>query len=208
MSFGILGQKLGMTRVFNEAGQSVPVTVIAAGPCPVVDVRTPEKNGYSAILLGFGERKAHKVTKPMKGIYDRSGVTPCRWLREFRFEKAVEYAVGQTVDVAAFADGERVSVTGTSKGKGFAGVMKRYNFGGLQATHGVSVSHRKPCSSGASSYPSHIFKGKTMPGHMGNVRVTIKNLTVVAVDKEQNLLLIKGAVPGAKNGLVLVHKQG
>ena len=208
MSLGILGQKLGMTRVFNEAGQAVPVTVIVAGPCPVVDVRTPEKNGYSAVLLGYGERKASRVTKPMKGVFDRSGVTPCRWLREFRIENSAEYKVGQTVDVAVFAEGEAVSVTGTSKGKGFAGVMKRWNFGGLQASHGVSVSHRKPASSGATSYPSHVFKGKTMPGHLGNERVTIKNLTVVAVDKENNLLLIKGAVPGAKNGLVLVRKQG
>ena len=208
MSLGILGQKLGMTRVFNEAGQSVPVTVIAAGPCPVVDVRTPEKNGYSAIRLGLGERKPHKVTKPLQGMYDRCGVRPCRWLREFRIENSAEYKAGQIVDVAVFAEGETVSVTGTSKGKGFAGVMKRWNFGGLQASHGVSVSHRKPASSGASSYPSHIFKGKAMPGHLGNERVTIKNLTVVAVDKENNLLLIKGAVPGAKNGLVLIHKQG
>ena len=208
MSLGILGQKLGMTRIFNEAGQSVPVTVVAAGPCPVVEVRTPEKNGYSAVLLGFGERKAHKVTKPMKGQFERAGVAPCRWLREFRIDNAADYKVGSTIDVTVFAEGEAVSVTGTSKGKGFAGVMKRYNFGGLQATHGVSVSHRKPASSGASSYPSHVFKGKTMPGQMGNERVTVKNLTVVAVDKENNLLLIKGAVPGAKNGLVLVRKQG
>lgn len=208
MSFGILGQKLGMTRVFNEDGQAVPVTVVVAGPCPVVDVRTPEKNGYSAVVLGFGERKAAKVIKPVKGQYDRAGVAPCRWLREFRFDGAAEYKVGSIVSVDIFAQGEVVSVTGTSKGKGFAGVMKRYNFGGLQASHGVSVSHRKPASSGASSYPSHVFKGKTMPGQMGNERVTIKNLTIVAVDKENNLLLIKGAVPGAKNGLVLVHKQG
>ncbi|MGN0838294.1 MAG: 50S ribosomal protein L3 [Pyramidobacter sp.] len=207
MSLGILGQKLGMTRIFDDDGKSVPVTVIAAGPCPVVDVRTPEKNGYSAILLGFGEVKASRVNKPMKGTFDRAGMAPCRWLREFRIDNAADYKVGQAVDVSAFAAGEEVSVTGTSKGKGFAGVMKRYNFGGLQASHGVSVSHRKPASSGASSYPSHIFKGKTMPGHMGNERVTIKNLTVVAVDKENNLLLVKGAVPGAKNGLVLVHKQ-
>ena len=207
MSLGILGQKLGMTRIFDDDGKSVPVTVIAAGPCPVVDVRTPEKNGYSAILLGFGEVKASRVNKPMKGTFDRAGMAPCRWLREFRIDNAADYKVGQAVDVSAFAAGEEVSVTGTSKGKGFAGVMKRYNFGGLQASHGVSVSHRKPASSGASSYPSHMFKGKTMPGHMGNERVTIKNLTVVAVDKENNLLLVKGAVPGAKNGLVLVHKQ-
>ncbi len=208
MSLGILGQKLGMTRVYDEAGRAVAVTVIAAGPCPVVDVRTPEKNGYSAVLLGFGERKPHKVTKPMKGTFERSGVTPCRWLREFRLNNPADYSVGQSVDVTAFAAGESVNVTGMSKGKGFAGVMKRWNFGGLQASHGVSVSHRKPCSSGASSYPSRVFKGKTMPGQLGNERVTIKNLTVVAVDKENNLLLVKGAVPGAKNGLVLIHKQG
>lgn len=208
MSLGILGQKLGMTRVYDEAGRAVAVTVIAAGPCPVVDVRTPEKNGYSAVLLGFGERKPHKVTKPMKGTFERSGVTPCRWLREFRLNNPADYSVGQSVDVTAFAAGESVNVTGMSKGKGFAGVMKRWNFGGLQASHGVSVSHRKPCSSGVSSYPSRVFKGKTMPGQLGNERVTIKNLTVVAVDKENNLLLVKGAVPGAKNGLVLIHKQG
>lgn len=207
MSLGILGQKLGMTRVYNAAGQTVPVTVIAAGPCPVVDVRTPEKNGYSAVLLGFGTRKANRVTKPMKGTYERAGVAPCRWLREFRIPNASDYKVGQNIDVSVFAEGETISVTGTSKGKGFAGVVKRYHFGGLQASHGVSVSHRKPCSSGANSYPHHVLKGKTMPGHMGNERVTIKNLTVVAVDKENNLLLIKGAVPGAKNGLVLVRKQ-
>ena len=144
----------------------------------------------------------------MKGTFERSGVTPCRWLREFRLNNPADYSVGQSVDVTAFAAGESVNVTGMSKGKGFAGVMKRWNFGGLQASHGVSVSHRKPCSSGASSYPSRVFKGKTMPGQLGNERVTIKNLTVVAVDKENNLLLVKGAVPGAKNGLVLIHKQG
>lgn len=198
MSLGIIGHKLGMTRVFDEAGKSVPVTVIAAGPCPVVEVRTPEKNGYNAVMLGFGELKAHKVTKPMKGIFDRSGVNPCRWLREFRIANSDDYKVGQVIDVTSFEAGEHVSVTGTSKGKGFAGVMKRWNFGGLQATHGVSVSHRKPASSGASSYPSKVFKGKTMPGQLGNERVTVKNLTVVAVDVENNLLLVKGAVPGAK----------
>lgn len=205
---GILGQKVGMTRVYNEAGQAIPVTVIAAGPCPVVDLRTPEKNGYSAVLLGFGERKPHKVTRPMAGTFKKAGVNPCRWLREFRVDDASDWEVGGTVDVSLFEAGETVNVTGTSKGKGFAGVMKRYNFGGAQASHGVSKTHRKPNSSGASAYPSRVFKGKTMPGRMGFERVTIKNLTVVAVDLENNLLLVKGAVPGAKNGLVLVHKQG
>lgn len=206
MSLGILGQKLGMTRVYDQEGHVVPVTVIAAGPCPIVDIRTPEKNGYSALVLGYASRKQNRVNKPMKGAYERAGIAPCRWLREFRIDNVADYKVGQSIDVSLFTEGEAVRVTGTSKGKGFAGVIKRYGFHGLPASHGVSVSHRKPNSSGSSTYPHHVFKGKTMPGHMGDVRVTIKNLTVVAVDKENNLLLIKGAVPGAKNGLVLVRK--
>lgn len=208
MSVGILGQKVGMTRVYDENGHAVPVTVIAAGPCPVLGLRTPETNGYTALLLGFGEQKAHRVNKPETGFFKKVGATPCRYMREFRVDDLGDRKVGDTIDVSLFSEGEVVNVTGTSKGKGFAGVMKRYNFGGAQASHGVSKTHRKPNSSGASSYPSRVFKGKTMPGRMGFERVTIKNLTVVAVDQENNLLLVKGAVPGAKNGLVLIHKQG
>lgn len=205
---GILGQKVGMTRVYSEEGRAIPVTVIAAGPCPVVDLRTPEKNGYSAVLLGFSERQPQRVSKPLAGTFKRAGVTPCRWLREFRVADSGKWEIGGTVNVSLFQAGEAVDVTGTSKGKGTAGVIKRYGFGGAPASHGVSKTHRKPNSSGASSYPSRVFKGKRMPGRMGNERVTVKNLTVVAIDVENNLLLVKGAVPGAKNGLVLVHKQG
>lgn len=208
MSMGILGQKVGMTRVYDDNGRSVPVTVIAAGPCPVVGLRTEEENGYTAVLLGFGEQKEQRVNAPLKGFYKKQGVKICRWLREFRVDDLGDRKVGDNVDVTLFEAGEMVNVTGTSKGKGFAGVMKRYGFGGAQASHGVSKTHRKPNSSGASSYPSRVFKGKTMPGRMGFERVTVKNLTVVAVDQENNLLLVKGAVPGAKNGLVLIHKQG
>lgn len=208
MSLGILGQKVGMTRIYDEQGRAVPVTVIAAGPCPVVGLRTPEQNGYTALLLGYGSRKASHVNKPLEGFYKAQGVEPCKVLREFRVDDLGDRKVGDVIDVTLFAEGETVNVTGTSKGKGFAGVMKRYNFGGAQASHGVSKTHRKPNSSGASSYPSRVFKGKTMPGRMGFERVTIKNLTVVGVDQENNLLLVKGAVPGAKNGLVLIHKQG
>lgn len=208
MSMGILGRKLGMTQVFDETGKAVAVTVIEAGPCPVVAVCTPERQGYAAVQLGFGERKKHKVTKPQKGYFDKAGVEPVRWLREFRVADSTPYSVGQTVTVELFQAGEKVKVTGRSKGKGFAGTVKRFNFNRCPQGHGASKVHRKPGSSGANSYPGHIFKGKTMPGRMGNERVTVNNLAVFAVDPENNLLLIKGAVPGARNGLVLVRKLG
>ncbi|WP_286934616.1 MULTISPECIES: 50S ribosomal protein L3 [Aminobacterium] len=207
MSIGILGRKLGMTQIYNETGQAVPVTVIQAGPCPVVALRTPDKNGYSAILLGFGEMKPHKLTKPVKGQFDKVNVEPQRYLREFRLGSVDGYEIGQAIDVSLFKEGEKINVVGMSKGKGFAGVIKRFNFGGTFATHGVSKTHRHPGSSGASSYPGKIFKGKTMPGRMGGERVTVKNLTVVAVDTENNLLLVKGAVPGTRNGIITVYKQ-
>ncbi|WP_286846387.1 MULTISPECIES: 50S ribosomal protein L3 [Aminobacterium] len=207
MSIGILGRKLGMTQIYNETGQAVPVTVIQAGPCPVVALRTPDKNGYSAVLLGFGEMKPHKLTKPVKGQFDKVNVEPQRYLREFRLGSVDGYEIGQAIDVSLFKEGEKINVVGMSKGKGFAGVIKRFNFGGTFATHGVSKTHRHPGSSGASSYPGKIFKGKTMPGRMGGERVTVKNLTVVAVDTENNLLLVKGAVPGTRNGIITVYKQ-
>ncbi|WP_024822569.1 50S ribosomal protein L3 [Aminobacterium mobile] len=207
MSIGILGRKLGMTQIYNETGQAVPVTVIQAGPCPVVALRTPDKNGYSAVLLGFGEMKPHKLTKPVKGQFDKVNVEPQRYLREFRLGSVDGYEIGQAIDVSFFKEGEKINVVGMSKGKGFAGVIKRFNFGGTFATHGVSKTHRHPGSSGASSYPGKIFKGKTMPGRMGGERVTVKNLTVVAVDTENNLLLVKGAVPGTRNGIITVYKQ-
>ena len=207
MGIGILGKKMGMTQIFDAEGQAVAVTVIAAGPCPVVAVRTPEQNGYSAVLLGFGAVKPHKLSKPVKGLFDKNKVEPKRTLREFRLDKAEGYEVGQEIRVDLFEAGEKVDVSGVSKGKGFAGVMKRYHFGGQQFSHGTSVEHRHGGSSGAISYPGRVFPGKRMPGHMGSDKVTVKNLTVMAVDLENNLLLVKGAVPGAKNGLVALYKK-
>ncbi|PIE54733.1 MAG: 50S ribosomal protein L3 [Dethiosulfovibrio peptidovorans] len=208
MSLGILGQKLGMTQIYDEQGRAVPVTVVEAGPCPVLAVRTQETNGYAAVLLGFGRVRPRRLTKPMKGFFEKTGCEVKRWLREFRVSDPSEFQVGGSVDVSIFEPGEKIDVSGVSKGKGFAGVMKRFNFGGAPASHGVSKTHRKPNSSGASSYPSRVFKGKTMPGQLGNERVTVKNLSVVAVDVENNLVLVKGAIPGAKKGLVLLHKKG
>ena len=197
----------GMTQIFDAEGQAVAVTVIAAGPCPVVAVRTPEQNGYSAVLLGFGAVKPHKLSKPVKGLFDKNKVEPKKTLREFRLDKAEGYEVGQEIRVDLFEAGEKVDVSGVSKGKGFAGVMKRYHFGGQQFSHGTSVEHRHGGSSGAISYPGRVFPGKRMPGHMGSDKVTVKNLTVMAVDLENNLLLVKGAVPGAKDGLVALYKK-
>jgi large subunit ribosomal protein L3 len=207
MSIGVLGKKVGMTQVFDTEGRAVPVTVIEAGPCPVVAVRTPEKNNYSAVQLGFAEEKPSRVNKPRKGYFEKQGVSPKRWLREFRVDDASVYSVGQEITVELFNGGERVDVRGVSKGKGFAGVMKRHHFSGAPASHGASKVHRKPGSSGANSYPGHIFKGKKMAGRMGGEQVTTKGLTVFAVDAENNLILIKGAVPGANDQLVLIYKN-
>ncbi|ACZ19416.1 50S ribosomal protein L3 [Thermanaerovibrio acidaminovorans] len=206
MSMGILGRKVGMTQVFDAEGRAVPVTVVEAGPCQVVEVRTPEKNGYSAVQLGFGSVKPGSVNRPMKGYFAKNGVEPKRWLREFRVDEGHGYEKGQYVKVDLFSEGETVDVVGVSKGKGYAGVMKRFGFGGGPASHGSSKFHRQPGSSGANSYPGHIFKGKTMPGRMGGERVTVKNLKVFAVDVENNLILLRGAIPGAKDGLVLIRK--
>ncbi len=207
MGIGILGKKVGMTQIFDEQGQAVAVTVIAAGPCSVIAVRSPEQNGYSAVLLGYGAVKPHKLSKPLKGLFDKNKLEPKRILREFRLESSEGYELGQEIRVDLFQAGEKVDVSGVSKGKGFAGVMKRYHFGGLQATHGTSVMHRHGGSSGAISYPGRVFPGKKMPGQMGNEKVTVKNLVIMAVDLENNLLLVKGAVPGARNSLVTLYKQ-
>ncbi len=208
MSIGILGRKLGMTQIYTEEGQAVPITVVEAGPCPIIDIKTPDRNGYSALTVGFGDAKVQKMNKPMKGIFAAAKVDPKKVVREFRVDKIDDFSVGQDITVDLFETGEKVNVTGWSKGKGFAGVIKRFGFGGNPATHGVSKTHRKPGSSGGSSYPGKVFKGKTMPGRLGNERVTVKNLLVVAVDPGNNLLLIKGAIPGARNALVMVTKQG
>ena len=200
MPKAILGKKVGMTQVFMEDGRVVPVTVIEAGPCTVVQKKTTESDGYSAIQVGYGEIAERKVNKPVKGHYAKFGVEPKRYLREFRGDSDLEPGATLTVDI--FKAGEKVDVSGTSKGKGFAGVVKRFGFHGANMTHGI-MGHRKPQSAGATD-PAHIFKGTKRPGHMGHERVTVKHLEVVRVEPERNLLLIKGAVPGPNGGLITV----
>jgi len=202
---GILGTKLGMTQVFNEAGQMVPVTVVQAGPCVVTGVRTPDNDGYSAVQLGFGEINPRKVTKPVAGLFAEAGVTPRRFLTELRTDDASEYQIGQEVTAEVFEAGQLVDATGTSKGKGFAGVMKRHGFKGLSSSHGTQRKHRSPGSIGACATPGRVFKGVRMAGRMGGVRTTVQSLTVHSVDTDRGLLLLKGAVPGSTGGLIMVR---
>jgi large subunit ribosomal protein L3 len=201
---GILGTKLGMTQVFDEANRIVPVTVVQAGPCVVTQVRTQEKDGYQAVQLAFGAIDPRKVNKPETGHFTKAGLTPRRVLAELRTTDAGDYTVGQEITAEVFAGGSIVDVTGTSKGKGYAGVMKRHGFKGLGAGHGVQRKHRSPGSIGACATPGRVFKGVRMAGRMGHVRVTTQNLTVHRVDAESGLLLIKGAIPGPKGSLVFV----
>ena len=202
---GLLGTKLGMTQVWDENNKVVPVTVIQAGPCVVTQVRTPEVDGYNAVQLGYGAVKAKKVTKPEAGHFSKADVTPRKHLVELRTADASEFELGQELTAEVFAGGDVVDVTGTSKGKGTAGVMKRHGFHGVGASHGAHRNHRKPGSIGASSTPSRVFKGMRMAGRMGGERVTVLNLTVHAVDAEKGLLLVKGAVPGARGRIVYVR---
>ncbi|MFT4305505.1 MAG: 50S ribosomal protein L3 [Microbacterium sp.] len=205
-SKGLLGTKLGMTQVWNEQGKLVPVTVIEITPNVVTQVRTPEKDGYSAVQIAAGAIDPRKVNKPLEGHFDTAGVTPRRHLTEVRTADAADYSLGQELTVdATFEAGQLVDVVGTSKGKGTAGVMKRHNFKGVSASHGAHRNHRKPGSIGASSTPSRVFKGMRMAGRMGGERVTVLNLTVHAVDAEKGLLLVKGAVPGARGRIVYVR---
>jgi large subunit ribosomal protein L3 len=201
---GILGTKLGMTQVFDENNRIVPVTVVQAGPCVVTQVRTQEGDGYTAVQLAFGAIDPRKVTKPVTGHFAKAGVTPRRHLVELRTVDAGEYEVGQELGAEVFEAGSKVDIVGTTKGKGTAGVMKRHGFKGLGSSHGTQRKHRSPGSIGACATPGRVFKGVRMAGRMGNARVTTQNLTVHRVDAEAGLLLIKGAVPGAKGGLVLV----
>jgi large subunit ribosomal protein L3 len=198
---GILGTKLGMTQVFDDEARVVPVTVIKAGPCPVVQVRDKGRDGYGAVQLGFGAVK--RVNKPLAGHFAKAGVEPTRHLVEVRLTG--DHSLGDVVTVAQFTPGEYVDATGTSKGKGFAGVMKRHGFSGLGAGHGTHKVHRAPGSIGACATPSRVFPGQRMPGRMGNERVTVQSLEIVAVDAERNLLLVKGAVPGANGSLILIR---
>ena len=207
MKKGIIGKKIGMTQIFDENGKVIPVTVIEAGPCAVVQKKTVENDGYSAVQLGFSDAKVNRVNKPLTGHFAKGDVAPKKVLREFRLEDDSALNVGDIVKADIFADGEYVDVTGTSKGKGYQGTIKRWNGSRLKETHGTGPVHRHAGSMGACSTPSRIFKGKKMPGHMGAERVTVQNLIVAKVDAENNLLAIKGAVPGPKGGTVLVYNS-
>lgn len=202
---GLLGTKLGMTQLWDENNKIVPVTVIAASTNVVTQVRTPEKDGYNAIQLGYGEIEGRKVTKPSAGHFEKAGVTPRRHVAEIRTADAASYEVGQEISPELFAAGDEVDVTGTSKGKGYAGVMKRHGFAGVGASHGAHRNHRKPGSIGACATPGRVFKGTRMAGRMGTDTVTTQNVTVYAVDVEKGLILLKGAVPGPKGGLIMVR---
>jgi len=202
---GLLGEKLGMTQVFDENNRIVPVTVVKAGPCVVTQVRTPDKDGYSAVQIAFGAVDPRKVNKPEAGHFAKAGVPPRRFLVEIRTADASSYAPGQEVSADLFPAGTRVDVVGTSKGKGYAGVMKRHNFAGVSASHGAHRNHRKPGSIGACATPARVFKGTRMAGRMGAVRTTTQNLAVHAVDLERGLVLLKGAVPGPTGGVVLIR---
>lgn len=202
---GVLGEKLGMTQVFDDAGKMVPVTVLKAGPCVVSRIRTPDTDGYSAIQLGYGQINPRKVNKPLGDYLRKHDLTPRRHYVEVRTTDATEYTLGQEVTADSFETGQLVDVTGKSKGKGFAGVMKRHGFRGLSASHGTQRKHRSPGSIGGCATPGRVFKGMRMAGRMGNVRKTVQNLTVHSVDAEKGLILVKGAVPGPNGGLVLVR---
>ncbi len=199
----IIGKKIGMTQLFEDSGKVTPVSVIEAGPCPIIQVKTPENEGYSAIQIGFVESKKSRTTKPLAGHFGKAGIAPKRILSEVRVDDAGAFNVGDTIDVSSFEGVEKVHVTGTSKGRGFAGVVKRHGFKIGRRTHGNS-SHREPGSVGQCATPSRIFKGKRLPGRMGGVRSTTRNLKLVRIDTENNLLFIKGAVPGANNGIVFI----
>jgi large subunit ribosomal protein L3 len=202
---GVLGKKLGMTQVFDANNKMVPVTVVEAGPCVVTQIRTPEKDGYSAVQIAFGAIDPKKITKPLAGHFAKAGVTPRRSVAELRTLDTTSYTVGQELGATVFAAGELVDATGTSTGKGTAGVMKRHGFGGLGSSHGVDRKHRMPGSIGACSTPGRVFKGMRLSGVMGGVRVTTQNLVVHSVDADRNLLLIKGSVPGPDGQLVFIR---
>jgi large subunit ribosomal protein L3 len=203
---GLIGKKIGMTQVFGDKGDVIPVTVIQAGPCTVTEVRTPERNGYSAVQLGYGTNKETRFTRPVLGQFKKRNLPPARHLLEFRVSDVQGLEIGQSLTVSIFEAGQHVDVEGVTKGRGFAGVVKRHKFVAGHASHGPTHG-KQPGSIGSSAYPSRVIKGKRLPGHMGAVDLTIKNLEVVAVDAEQHVILVKGAVPGPANGLVVVKKR-
>ena len=204
MNKAIIGKKLGMTQVFSQDGKVIPVTVVEAGPCSVVQIKTIEKDGYQAVKVGFGEVKESSLNKPQQGQFKKAGVSPMKVLKEFRFDDIKSYEVGGTLTVEQFAEGDKVDVAGTSKGHGFSGVIKRWNQQRLKMTHGVGPVHREVGSMGSISSPSRVFKNKHMPGQYGHERVTVQNLEIVKVDVQRNALLIKGAIPGPTGGIVII----
>ena len=204
MKKAILGKKLGMTQIFDATGLVVPVTVVEAGPCAVIQKKTVEKDGYEALKVAFEEKRENLLNKPKLGEFKKAGVTPKRFVREFRIDGQENYEVGSEIKADVFAEGDMVDVSGTSKGKGYSGAIKRWNFRRHNMTHGNGPNHRHIGSAGAGTTPGRVYKGKKMAGHLGNETVTIQNLQVVKVDAERNVLLIKGAVPGAKGGLVTI----
>ncbi len=206
MKKAILGKKLGMTRIFGENDVAIPVTVVLCGPMTVVDRRTVDRNGYNAVVCAFEEIKESKLNKPESGLYKKAKAKPCRYLREFRYDNADSYEVGNVIDCSMFEDGDRVDVSGVTKGRGFSGVIKRWNHHRLKMTHGTGPVHREVGSTGANSNPSRRIKNLKMPGQYGHENVTIQNLSVVKVDKARGVLLIRGAVPGPKGGLVTVRE--
>jgi large subunit ribosomal protein L3 len=203
---GIIGRKVGMTQIFEDSGEAIPVTVIQAGPCPIVQLKTQEKDGYQAVQLGFGKQKESRINKPKRGHFAKAGIDSAFVLREFRVQSLDDVSVGSIVDASVFSEGELVDVTGTSKGRGFTGVVKRWKFAGGKKSHGGEQDLRRPGSIGASATPSRVFKGKRMPGRYGAKRHTIQNLPVIQADPERNLLVVKGAVPGPPKGLLLIRK--
>jgi large subunit ribosomal protein L3 len=203
---GLIGKKVGMTQLFSDKGDAIPVTIIEAGPCTVTEVRSAQRDGYTAVQLGFGANKESRYTRPVLGQFKKRNLPPSRHLKEFRVDDVAGLEVGQSLNVSMFEKGAHVDVQGVTKGRGFAGVVKRYGFTGGKATHGTTT-HKQPGSIGASAFPSRVIKGKRLPGRMGGVNLTIKNLEVVAVDPEQNVLMVRGAVPGPPNGLVVVRKR-
>lgn len=202
----ILGEKIGMTQIMTAHGEVVPVTVVQAGPCHITQVMKPETHGYSAVQLAFGEAREKSVNKPDAGRYKKANVKPAKWVREFRVQKPADFQIGQTVSVDVFVPGEYVDVSGISKGKGFAGVMKRHHFGGGPSTHGQSDRQRAPGSIGSNTYPGHVFRGQRMAGHMGHARATIQHVEIVEVLHDKNVLLIKGALPGPNSSLVEIRQ--
>ncbi|HIV05020.1 MAG TPA: 50S ribosomal protein L3 [Candidatus Merdousia gallistercoris] len=204
MSQIIIGKKLGMTQVYDGANTLVPVTVIEAGPCPVTQIKTAQSDGYEAVQIGFGAQKTQRMSKPELGHLKKAGAEPLRKLAEFRVENASEFKLGDVITVAKFSEGQMVDIIGTTKGRGFQGVMKRYNFDGQPQTHG-HMMHRRPGSVGCRQTPGHVYKGRKMPGHMGQVRRTTQNHPIVKILEDKNILLIKGSIPGAKGDIVIVR---